>query len=436
MNETQLQGKTLAELRALAKQAGIKGVSTLRKQGLVDALSDRFSPATAAVAPPAQAETQPQAPAEQPRRRSPRTAPPAVDPTGMDGESPRPAERTPASSARRDGPRAAQRPRTQRTGNYTPRKPQSADEAAGESHEPSRRELSTANPAVPEMLGSGDCGEAEGILDVQPDGYGFLRATRKGQKDVYVSIAQIRRFSLRPGDLVLGRTRPERENERYLAMLYITSINGLSPDEANRRKHFDTLTPIFPDERLTMERPDAPGELALRLIDLIAPIGKGQRGLIVSPPKAGKTTLLKSIAHSISSNNPDVKLIILLIDERPEEVTDIQRSTVADVQYSTFDERPENHCRVAETVLERAKRMVEHGQDVVILLDSITRLARAYNLTVTPSGRSLSGGLDPGALYKPKRFFGAARNIEEHGSLTIIATALVDTGSRLDDIIY
>ena len=297
-------------------------------------------------------------------------------------------------------------------------------------------DLGTSNPAVPELLNNGECGEAEGILDIQQDGYGFLRAMNSDQKDVYVSIAQIRRFSLRQGDHVRGKTRPERDGERYLAMLYITSVNDESPEVASQRKHFDSLTPIFPEERLTLERADLPTDLAIRLIDWVSPIGKGQRGLIVSPPKAGKTTLLKKIANSITANNPDVKLIILLIDERPEEVTDMQRSTAGEVVYSTFDERPENHCRVAEIVIERAKRMVELGHDVVILLDSITRLSRAYNITVPPSGRSLSGGLDPGALYKPKRFFGAARNIEEKGSLTIIATALVDTGSRMDDMIY
>jgi transcription termination factor Rho len=297
-------------------------------------------------------------------------------------------------------------------------------------------ELGTSNPAVPDLLNSAECGEAEGILDIQPDGYGFLRALSPEQKDVYVSIAQIRRFSLRQGDHVQGKTRPEREGERYLAMLYITSVNGESPDVASQRKHFDSLTPIFPEERLTLERKDTPEDLAIRLIDLVAPIGRGQRGLIVSPPKAGKTTLLKKIANSITANSPDVKLIILLIDERPEEVTDMQRSTKGEVVFSTFDERPENHCRVSEIVIERAKRMVELGQHVVILLDSITRLSRAYNITVPPSGRSLSGGLDPGALYKPKRFFGAARNVEEKGSLTIMATALVDTGSRMDDMIY
>jgi len=234
----------------------------------------------------------------------------------------------------------------------------------------------------------------------------------------------------------MGATRPEKENERYLAMLFIEEINGESPDSAKTRKHFDDLVPIYPTERIDMELESKPNDLSIRMIDLIAPVGKGQRGMIVSPPKAGKTTLLKNIANSISENYPDLKLFVLLIDERPEEVTDMQRSTNAEVIYSTFDERPENHCKVAEMLLKRVKRMVERGEEVVVLLDSITRLSRAYNLTVSPSGRSLSGGLDPGALYKPKRFFGAARNIENGGSLTILATALIDTGSRMDDIIY
>ncbi|MBN2879487.1 MAG: transcription termination factor Rho [Clostridia bacterium] len=290
--------------------------------------------------------------------------------------------------------------------------------------------------AVNEMIKNEDCGEAYGVLDIQQDGYGFLRSIEKGEKDVYVSINQIRKFKLRQGDLVKGLTRPEKENERYLAMLYISEVNGRTPGEIQKRKHFEDLIPVFPDEKLVLERIEHPNQIALRLVDLVAPVGKGQRGMIVSPPKAGKTTLLKNIANAISSNYPDIHLIILLIDERPEEVTDMQRSTKGEVVSSTFDERPENHCRIAEMVLERAKRLVEQDRDVVILLDSITRLARAYNLTVPPSGRTLSGGLDPTALFKPKRFFGAARNIEEGGSLTILATALVDTGSRMDDIVY
>ena len=283
----------------------------------------------------------------------------------------------------------------------------------------------------------GDIADGAGILEIQPDGYGFLRAENclPGSRDVYISIAQIRRFNLRTGDFVEGKTRPQREGDRYSALIYINRINGETPDAAIRRKPFESLTPVYPTERLRMESADN-HDLSLRLIDILAPIGKGQRGMIVSPPKAGKTTLLKKVANAIAENNPEVKLIVLLIDERPEEVTDMKRSIKGDVIYSTFDEAPENHARVSEMVLEHAQRMVEMGKDVVILLDSITRLARAYNLVIPPTGRSLSGGLDPGALYKPKRFFGAARNIENGGSLTIIATALVDTGSRMDDIIY
>ena len=299
-------------------------------------------------------------------------------------------------------------------------------------------ELGTSNPAVEGMLANSECGEGQGVLDIQPDGYGFLRAEnyQAGDKDTYVSIAQIRRFGLRNGDWVAGRTRPQREGDRYSALFYITSVNGESPDKAQRRPSFEDLVPIYPNERLRLENAGNERDLALRAIDLVAPIGKGQRGLIVSQPKAGKTVLLKKIANALTENNPELKLIVLLIDERPEEVTDMQRSISGEVVYSTFDEEPENHTRVAEMVLDRAERLVEMGKDVVVLLDSITRLARAYNLVIPPTGRSLSGGLDPGALYKPKRFFGAARNIENGGSLTIIATALVETGSRMDDIIY
>ena len=283
----------------------------------------------------------------------------------------------------------------------------------------------------------GDFADGAGMLEIQPDGYGFLRAENclPGPRDVYISIAQIRRFGLRPGDYVEGKTRPQREGDRYSALIYISKINGEPPEKALRRKPFEALVPWYPDERLKLENPLKP-DLSLRMIDMLAPIGKGQRGMIVSQPKAGKTTLLKKIANAISDNNPEVKLIVLLIDERPEEVTDMKRSIRGDVIYSTFDEAPENHARVSEMILEHAQRQVEMGRDVVILLDSITRLARAYNLIIPPTGRSLSGGLDPGALYKPKKFFGAARNIENGGSLTIIATALVDTGSRMDDIIF
>jgi transcription termination factor Rho len=279
-------------------------------------------------------------------------------------------------------------------------------------------------------------GKADGILEVLPDGFGFLRSDnyQSGDRDIYISPSQIRRFNLRTGDRVTGITRAPKEGEKFQALLYVQGVNGDNPETVTRRPYFEDLTPIYPNEQLILET--EPKDLSTRLIDLLAPIGKGQRGMIVSPPKAGKTILLKKIANSITKNNPDVELIVLLIDERPEEVTDMKRSINGDVIYSTFDEMPENHCKVAEIVLERAKRLVEQKKDVVILLDSITRLARAYNLTISPTGRTLSGGLDPGALYKPKKFFGAARNIEEGGSLTILATALVDTGSRMDDVIF
>ena len=304
------------------------------------------------------------------------------------------------------------------------------------------KEYGTSNPAVPGLLEGGECGDCEGVLEVLPDGYGFLRSDNylPGNKDIYVSIAQIRRFGLRTGDLVTGKTRPSKEGERFLALLYITAINGIDPEEAMKRKPFEELVPIYPNERLTLEYDDGTGakdqNLAIRLVDLIAPIGKGQRGLIVSQPKSGKTTLLKNIANGITNNYPDVTLIVLLIDERPEEVTDMQRSIKGEVLYSTFDELPEHHTRVAEMAQERAMRLVEQGKDVVVLIDSITRLTRAYNITIPATGKTLSGGMDPGALHKPKRFFDAARNIENGGSLTIIATALIETGSRMDDIVY
>ena len=281
--------------------------------------------------------------------------------------------------------------------------------------------------------------KAHGILEVMPDGYGFIRCENylPGENDVYVSPSQIRKFNLKTGDIIAGNTRIKTQGEKFSALLYITSINDLHPSEAMKRKNFEDLTPVFPNERLRLETPG--GSVAMRITDLVSPIGKGQRGMIVSPPKAGKTTLLKEVAKSIVRNNPDMHVLILLIDERPEEVTDIKEAIEGknvEVIYSTFDELPEHHKRVSEMVIERAKRLVEHKKDVMILLDSITRLARAYNLTVPPSGRTLSGGLDPAALHMPKRFFGAARNMREGGSLTILATALVDTGSKMDDVVY
>lgn len=277
---------------------------------------------------------------------------------------------------------------------------------------------------------------AQGLLDIMPEGYGFLRPLNyvASKEDIYVSPSQIRRFDLRTGDLVSGQARPPKESERYFALLRVEAVNGEDPEVTATRLHFDSLTPIFPNQRLVLETSQE--DISARLIDIIAPIGRGQRGLIVAPPKAGKTVLLKHIANGLTRNYPDIRLMVLLIDERPEEVTDMQRSVTGEVVSSTFDEPAENHVKVADMVLERARRLVEHKKHVVILLDSITRLARAHNLVVPPSGRTLSGGMDPTALHKPKRFFGAARNIEEGGSLTIIATALIDTGSRMDEVIY
>jgi len=277
---------------------------------------------------------------------------------------------------------------------------------------------------------------SQGVLEIVADGFGFLRRVNylPHEEDIYISASQIRRFSLRTGDLIAGKVRQPKENERYYALLHVETVNDKEPEKAAKRPNFSDLIPIHPEEQLILERES--DELATRIIDLLIPVGKGQRGLIVSPPKAGKTLLLKKIANSISENYPSLELIVLLIDERPEEVTDMRRSVKGEVLSSTFDERPDNHIRLAELVLERSQRLVEHGQDVVILLDSITRLTRAYNLVIPPSGRTLSGGIDPAAFYKPKRFFGAARNIDNGGSMTILATALVDTGSRMDDVVY
>ncbi len=280
---------------------------------------------------------------------------------------------------------------------------------------------------------------ANGILEVMPDGFGFIRCENflPGENDVYVAPSQIRRFNLKTGDVIVGNTRVKTQNEKFSALLYVKKVNGFPPELACKRRNFEDMTPVFPNERIRLETAGA--SVAMRIMDLMSPVGKGQRGMIVSPPKAGKTTLLKEVAQSIKKNSPEMHLIILLIDERPEEVTDIREAIEGpnvEVIYSTFDELPEHHKRVSEMVIERAKRLVEHKKDVCILLDSITRLTRAYNLTVPPSGRTLSGGLDPAALHMPKRFFGAARNMREGGSLTILATALVDTGSKMDDVVY
>ena len=437
MDLSVLKEKSLLDLREIAKMAGIKSVTKYRKPELLDMLYDLDRKARAEQAP-ASEDLEPQ----------------------NESESEFETEYEPAEP--NYGAKKAPR--------YEPDEDTAADENIGEDTEipvyqqdelerrerknrggdieeqPAQRknedkkiiEYVMGNDAVNELLNKGDCGDALGILEVLPEGYGFLRSENylPGSKDVYVSMAQIRKFNLKTGDKVKGKTRPAKDAEKLNALLYIELVNDDAVEKCLSRRPFEELTPIHPEERYTLERTDTSRDLAIRLIDMIAPVGKGQRGLIVSPPKAGKTILLKKIANSITANYPQVSLIVLLIDERPEEVTDMQRSINGEVVYSTFDEKPENHTRVAEMVIERAKRMVEQGKDVVVLLDSITRLARAYNLIIPPTGRTLSGGLDPGSLYKPKRFFGAARKVEFGGSLTIIATALIDTGSRMDEIIY
>ena len=319
---------------------------------------------------------------------------------------------------------------------------QDAQEMASQNVKVARRDIRPDTPILhkDEFVSELDSGQlANGILEVMPDGFGFIRSANylPGDADIYVSPSQIRRFNMKTGDIVYGNIRIKTQGEKFNALLYVQSINGYRPDEAARRFNFEDMTPIFPNERIRLEKPGA--SIAMRVMDLMCPVGKGQRGMIVSQPKAGKTTLLKEVAKSVTANNPEIHLIILLIDERPEEVTDIREAIEGpnvEVIYSTFDEKPEHHKRVSEMVIERARRLVEHKQDVMILLDSITRLTRAYNLTEASSGRTLSGGLDPAALYMPKRFFGAARNMREGGSLTILATALIDTGSKMDDVVY
>lgn len=329
--------------------------------------------------------------------------------------------------------------KTQNTEETETEKTESVREVRREHEHTQRDEGRTEKSAVLELADLDSGITAHGILEVLPDGYGFIRCENylPGENDVYVSPSQIRKFGLKTGDIVSGNTRIKTQSEKFSALLFVTKINGLPPAIAVKRRNFEDMTPIFPNERLKLENERS--STSMRIVDLLSPIGKGQRGMIVSPPKAGKTTLLKEVALSVLRNNPEMHLLVLLIDERPEEVTDIKetiRGKNVEVIYSTFDELPEHHKRVSEMLIERAKRLVEHKKDVIILLDSITRLARAYNLVAPPSGRTLSGGLDPAALHMPKRFFGAARNMREGGSLTILATALVDTGSKMDDVIY
>ena len=404
----------LTELRAVAKARGLKSISTLRKEELVQRMldADKEDNAAKKAAEPEHAEKKkPERKAKNPRQNGEaRQNNAAKDKPVKKGKKP-----------------AAEEKEKQET---------AADAAEAPAEENKAPQQESMKPELSD-LDSGK--EANGILEVLADGYGFIRSDNflPGEDDVYVSPSQIRRFGLRTGDILCGNKRVKSQNEKYSALLFVKSVNGLPPSQNIRRMRFEDMTPIFPNERIHLERPG--GTMAMRIVDLVSPIGKGQRGMIVSPPKAGKTTLLKDTAKSILQNNPEMHLIILLIDERPEEVTDIKETVKGDnveVIYSTFDELPEHHKRVSEMVIERAKRLVESQRDVIIFIDSITRLARAYNQVVPPSGRTLSGGLDPAALHMPKRFFGAARNMREGGSLTILATALVETGSKMDDVVY
>lgn len=385
MTKDMYERKTLAELKEIAKQLNIKNISKLKKNELIDAIIE---------------------------------------------SSPKSIEKNGVILQEKITPKVKSEEANVVNNNLNKEiKEEIKEEVKEENREEKRERLKV-------MINESNT--AKGVLEIlENNNFGFLRCNnyQTGENDIYVSPSQIRRFNLRTGDEVEGKVREAKEGEKFKALLYVERVNGENPERAVGRKSFETLTPIYPQDRLHLETNNE-GDLSSRLMDIICPIGKGQRGIIVAPPKAGKTTLLKKVAQNISKNYPDVKLIVLLIDERPEEVTDMKRSINGDVIYSTFDEEPQNHAKVSQMVLERAKRMVEQGKDVVILLDSLTRLSRAYNLTITPTGRTLSGGLDPGALIMPKKFFGAARNIEEGGSLTILATALVDTGSRMDDMIF
>ena len=447
-----LKTLSLAELKELAKAQGLKGISSMRKQQLIDWLAERWEAevkkqqeekeAKAEAEPPKEEAPKAEAPKEEP----PRPAEPAsAEKPAEPAPDERPAEKAPSvrpGNAGQTG-RTERRREERRPQQQVREAPQVRPAQTVQAQKPRPAQADAADPLahLPEELqGAADRDSvASGILEVMPDGFGFLRSENylSGDNDVYVSPSQIRRFNLRTGDIVTGVRRIKTEKEKFAALLYVNTVNGKRPMDMQKRVNFEDMTPIFPDERIHLAVPGA--STAMRIVDLISPIGKGQRGMIVSPPKAGKTTLLKQVAKTITDTMPDMHLIILLIDERPEEVTDFKEyieGPQVEVIYSTFDREPEQHKRVSEMVIERARRLVEQHRDVTILLDSITRLARAYNLTVMPSGRTLSGGLDPAALYMPKRFFGAARNMREGGSLTILATALVDTGSRMDDVVY
>lgn len=464
MTREKYESLPLSMLKALAKSRNMKGISTLRKEALIERMleedqkeNQKNMEEPAVLKEEKKTETvqdqnqEPQEKREDGMERQNRET--SENGTARPYQRPRYVRREERSEngerqeyrprAPRFNERRFQEPRNYNQNNREEEQRQEPRQEAGQEmrQEPLRQEARPETRQEPRQetstLDSGQ--EACGILEVMPDGFGFIRSDNymPGDSDVYVSPSQIRRFGLKTGDIIRGNTRVKSATEKFSALLYLKSVNNLPLDQIMRRGNFEDMTPVFPDERLRLERPG--GSMAMRIVDLVSPIGKGQRGMIVSPPKAGKTTLLKDAAKSILRNNPEMYLIILLIDERPEEVTDIKEAiqgSNVEVIYSTFDEQPEHHKRVSEMVIERAKRLVESKKDVTIFIDSITRLARAYNLTVPPSGRTLSGGLDLAALYMPKRFFGAARNMREGGSLTILATALVDTGSKMDDVVY
>ena len=464
MTREKYESLPLSTLKALAKSRNMKGISTLRKEALIERMleedqkeNQKNMEEPTVLKEEKKTETvqdqnqEPQEKREDGMERQNRET--SENGTARPYQRPRYVRREERSEngerqeyrprAPRFNERRFQEPRNYNQNNREEEQRQEPCQEAGQEmrQEPLRQEARPETRQEPRQetstLDSGQ--EACGILEVMPDGFGFIRSDNymPGDSDVYVSPSQIRRFGLKTGDIIRGNTRVKSATEKFSALLYLKSVNNLPLDQIMRRGNFEDMTPVFPDERLRLERPG--GSMAMRIVDLVSPIGKGQRGMIVSPPKAGKTTLLKDAAKSILRNNPEMYLIILLIDERPEEVTDIKEAiqgSNVEVIYSTFDEQPEHHKRVSEMVIERAKRLVESKKDVTIFIDSITRLARAYNLTVPPSGRTLSGGIDPAALYMPKRFFGAARNMREGGSLTILATALVDTGSKMDDVVY
>lgn len=464
MTREKYESLPLSTLKALAKSRNMKGISTLRKEALIERMLEEDQKENQKnMEEPAVLKEEKKTETVQDQNQEPQekredgmecqNRETSENGTARLYQRPRYVRREERSEngerqeyrprAPRFNERRFQEPRNYNQNNREEEQRQEPCQEAGQEmrQEPLRQEARPETRQEPRQetstLDSGQ--EACGILEVMPDGFGFIRSDNymPGDSDVYVSPSQIRRFGLKTGDIIRGNTRVKSATEKFSALLYLKSVNNLPLDQIMRRGNFEDMTPVFPDERLRLERPG--GSMAMRIVDLVSPIGKGQRGMIVSPPKAGKTTLLKDAAKSILRNNPEMYLIILLIDERPEEVTDIKEAIQGpnvEVIYSTFDEQPEHHKRVSEMVIERAKRLVESKKDVTIFIDSITRLARAYNLTVPPSGRTLSGGLDPAALYMPKRFFGAARNMREGGSLTILATALVDTGSKMDDVVY